>query len=88
MIGTSKKSRFGRWIFSEESGFSTHSLIVFGNNLTFMTSGIVPVCMEYLNPLGLLAVYYKNIREIKVACSFTDTNGCNVNRMQKLRGIM
>jgi len=62
---------------------------VFGDSLTFRTFGIVPVCMEYLDPLGLLAAYYNNRREMKVACSFTDTNGCNVNRdAKKLRGIM
>jgi hypothetical protein len=30
---------------------------MFGNRLTFLTFGIVPICMEYLDPLGLLAVY-------------------------------
>jgi hypothetical protein len=45
--------------------------------------------MEDLDPLGLLAAYYNNRREMKVACSITDTIGCNVNRdAKKLQGIM
>jgi len=57
-----------------------NELRLFGNNLTFWNSGIVPICKEYLDPLGLLVAYYNNRREMKVACSFTDTNGCSVNR--------
>jgi hypothetical protein len=37
-------------------------------------------------PIGLLAAYHHSRRRMKVAWSFTDTNGCNVNRDAKNLG--